>query len=365
MIIDMGYWSKVVRKILLLAGTVFLLLLAYKLMIFYLPFLIAFIIAILLEPIIRFLIKRMKLSRRISAIITVLIIFLLIVGLITLGIIALIGEASNFLSGINEYFDKIYTTISSYIGSIDLQRFKVSEQVSEVINNSTHNFLLTISDFIKNCLTGIITIITSLPKIGLITIITILATLFICMDRVYIIDQFEHHMPEIWVKKISIHLREIITELGSYLRAQLILISITFIQVLIGMFLFNFMGFGVQYPLLAGLGIGFVDALPILGAGSVLIPWGIFSALNGNMSLAIGLVILYVSILVVRQLIEPKIVSSQIGIHPIFTLFAMYTGFKLIGFLGLIAGPIILIIFKNIFGRLIERGVFKSIFDRR
>ena len=65
-----------------------------------------------------------------------------------------------------------------------------------------------------------------------------------------------------------------------------------------------------------------------------------------------------------RQLLEPKLVSRNIGVHPIFTLIAMYTGFKFIGVFGLLIGPIILIIFKNIFASLIDQGVLKTIFDK-
>ena len=68
---------------------------------------------------------------------------------------------------------------------------------------------------------------------------------------------------------------------------------------------------------------------------------------------------------VVRQFLEPRIVSNQIGIHPIFTLISMYTGFKLIGVIGMLIGPIILIILKNIFATLIDNGVMKTIFDKR
>ena len=126
----------------------------------------------------------------------------------------------------------------------------------------------------------------------------------------------------------------------------------------------NILGFNVPYPLLAALAIGFVDALPILGSGTVMVPWAIISAINGDIKLAVGLIILYAIILITRQLLEPKIVSKHIGIHPIFTLIAMYTGFKFIGVLGMLLGPIILIILKNVFGTLIDKGVMKAIFDR-
>lgn len=100
------------------------------------------------------------------------------------------------------------------------------------------------------------------------------------------------------------------------------------------------------------------------GSGTVMIPWAIISALNGDLPLGIGLIILYAIILIARQVIEPKLVSSHIGIHPIFTLIAMYTGFKITGLIGLFVGPIILIILKNIFSTLIDDGIVKSILDR-
>lgn len=97
------------------------------------------------------------------------------------------------------------------------------------------------------------------------------------------------------------------------------------------------------------------------GSGTIFLPWALFSSINGNLSLGIALIILYTIILITKQLIEPKIVSNKIGIHPIFTLIAMYTGFKLIGIIGLLVGPIVLIILKNIFANMIDDGIVKSI----
>ena len=100
-------------------------------------------------------------------------------------------------------------------------------------------------------------------------------------------------------------------------------------------------------------------------SGTVMVPWAIISAINGDINLGIAIIILLIIMSVVRQILEPKLVSKNIGVHPIFTLLAMYTGFKVIGILGLLIGPIVLIIFKNIFANLIDRGVFKTIFDKR
>lgn len=174
----------------------------------------------------------------------------------------------------------------------------------------------------------------------------------------------EHHLPEIWVKKLYKHLKEIITALGKYLKAQALLILISFIISVIGLYIFKIAGLNVKYPLLYALGIGFVDALPIFGSGSVMVPWAIISACNGDMQLAISVFLLWIFMSVVRQLIEPRIVGNEIGIHPIFTLIAMYTGFKLMGVIGLFIGPIMLIILKSIFSDLLDKGVVKSIFSR-
>ena len=119
----------------------------------------------------------------------------------------------------------------------------------------------------------------------------------------------------------------------------------------------------IEYPFLMALFIGFIDALPILGAGTVFIPWIIIEFLNTNNSLASCLLGLYILIIVLRQILEPKLVSNKIGIHPIFTLIAMYTGFKLIGILGMLIGPVVLVILKNIFANSIDTGLIKWIIE--
>jgi len=123
-------------------------------------------------------------------------------------------------------------------------------------------------------------------------------------------------------------------------------------------------GLNVKYPLLIAFAIAFVDALPILGSGTIMLPWAIISALNGDIKLGILIAVLWIIMSVTRQFIEPKIVSNKIGIHPIFTLIAMYTGFKLVGVVGLLLGPIALIVLNCIFSNLIDQGIVKTILDK-
>ena len=192
-----------------------------------------------------------------------------------------------------------------------------------------------------------------------------MALYFICVDKVYILDQIEHHVPELWVKKVGIHLRDLTKTLGGYLKAQATLILVSFVISLVGLYILKFIGFKIEYPLLIAIFIGFVDALPILGSGTVMVPWAIIAGLNGDLNLGIAIIVLLIIMSVVRQFLEPRLVSKNIGVHPIFTLIAMYTGFKFLGILGILFGPIILIIIKNVFATLIDDGVLKSIFDKK
>lgn len=362
MVIDVGYWTKVCKRILILLATLAVLYLSFKLAIFYIPFLIAFIIAVMVEPLIKLIVKKTHITRKKVAVFVIIIIFAIIIGIVCWGAFILITESANLLQRLNVYIDFGTEKVNEYIDKIRTREIKVPEQVISIMENSSDKIINTITNFIYDVLTKVTHIIALVPEFAIYTFITILATYFICTDRMYIIDQMEHHLPSLWAKKIGIHLRNIIKSLGDYLKAEVILIIISFFIVLIGLYILKFTGNNIQYPLLAALGIGIVDALPILGSGMVMIPWAIIVGINGNLSLGIYIMIVYIVATVVRQLIEPKIVSHNIGIHPIFTLIAMYTGFKLSGVLGLFIGPIIFIILKNIFSVSLENGLIRSLF---
>ena len=264
MVIDMGYFTKVFRKILILAISLIAIYLSFKLALFYLPFLIGFIISLLIEPLIKFINKKTKFTRKTSAIIVMICIFSILIAVIVFGTISLITESSNLLQSLNIYLEKIYNQIQKYIDGIEFDRIAIPNQVISILQNSTNNLLDFVSKWVSNFLTSVLQSITSLPIIGIYIAITILSTYFICADKLYILDQLEHHFPRIWVKKFGIHLKKLIATLGGYLKAEATLILISFIEVLVGLYIFKWIGLNVGYPLLAALGIGFVDALPIL-----------------------------------------------------------------------------------------------------
>lgn len=364
MVIDMNYWNKVIKNIVILILSIVAVYLFFRLAVFFMPFLVAFIISLMLEPIIRFIMKKTKLTRKASSIIVFILAIAIICGILVWAVTTLITEASNLLTNLNSYIDTGYNFFQKIVSSIDLSKFNIPEDVMNIIQNSGLEFIDTITDWAKGALTKVIEFITSVPTLGVYCGITLIALYFMCVDKIYMIDQLEHHLPETWVKRIGVHLKALIKSLGGYLKAELILVVISFVISLIGLYIFYFIGWNIQFPLIIALGIAFVDALPIFGSGTVMIPWAGILAFSGDIKLAIGVFVLWCIMSIVRQLIEPRIVSGQIGIHPIFTLIAMYTGFQFMGVWGLLLGPIILIILKNIYGTLIDRGVVKSILER-
>lgn len=364
MIIDMNYWSKVLKRLIILIFSIVGIYIGFKFAIFYMPFLVAFILSLLLEPIIRFLMKKLKFKRKFASILVFAISLSIIIGFITWGVATLITEAVNIINGLNDYTLKISSFFQDIFSKINPEKLNLSQDVVNFINSSLSSFLSQAGEYVKNALTSLLNFITSIPTVMIYIVITFLSLYFICTDKIYMLDQLEHHFPEIWVKKIIKKIRAIIKSLGQYLKAQAILVLVSFTISLIGLYIFKFAGLNVPFPLTIAIAIGFVDALPIFGSGTVMAPWAIITAFNGDITLGVSILVLWIIMSITRQILEPRVVSGQIGIHPIFTLISMYTGFRFIGIFGMLLGPIILIILKNVFAGLIDKGVAKSIFER-
>ncbi|MDV7764087.1 sporulation integral membrane protein YtvI [Peribacillus sp. CSMR9] len=154
-------------------------------------------------------------------------------------------------------------------------------------------------------------------------------------------------------QKISLVYQDLSIAAVGFIKAQILLSLITFIMAYGGLWLLN-----VKYTIPLALLIVVVDILPILGTGSVLVPWAIIVWAQGNHHLGIGLVILFLVITIIRRTIEPKIYSANMGLSPLASLVSLYLGFKMLGFIGLFLGPSILIVYDT----LKKTGVIKSNF---
>ena len=122
-------------------------------------------------------------------------------------------------------------------------------------------------------------------------------------------------------------------------------------------------GFNIEYVAIMSILIGFVDLLPLFGAGFIMVPWTVVLLIQGNAPAGIAVFVLWLVWSVIKQFLEPKFVSKQMGMHPIFTLLGMYTGFKLFGVIGLLLGPIIFLVIREVFANNVNKGILKDFFE--
>lgn len=359
----MNYYYKIIAKVIIILFILLGIFLTYKLAIFYMPFLIALAIATLIEPIIKFFTNKFKMKRKVATTISLILVIVIIGTLLVLLCTKIISEGNNLISNLNVYFKDVYNFCMDLLNDYQEGNLPISNEIIELIKNSLGGFLDTIKTIVYSILTGTINFITSIPTILTYSIMTILAVVFICLDREHIINLAKKHIPSKIFDKIKLIFKQVCSVTIKYIKAEAKLSLMCFILVLVGLTAFNLFGLKVEYLVIMATFIGFIDLLPIFGAGSVMIPWAIYLYFSGNIPLAIAVTALWIVWAVFKQLIEPKFISNQMEIHPIFTLIGMYTGFRLIGVFGLILGPIAILIIKNIFSGLIDKGVLKTFFE--
>jgi sporulation integral membrane protein YtvI len=319
------------------------------------PFIIALLIAFLINPLVNFLERRGRMPRSLAVIIVMTLGFAVVAGLLTL-LIAEVIAGSNYLAQVvpqqfetlveylEQYFAAqvipLYNQITSMFNSLDTGQ---QNTIMNNIENVGKQIGTTVSNGIEQILKSVPNILGWLPNAATVLIFSLLATFFISKDWYRFGDLSERVLPKKVQTSGIFVIEDLKKALFGFIRAQFTLISITAIIVLIGLLFLQ-----VEYAITIAFIIGFVDLLPYLGTGLIFVPWIIYSFFSENMSLGIGLSVLYLIVIVSRQVMEPKILSSSIGLDPLATLVALFVGFKIFGFLGLIIGPVALVIIKTL-----------------
>lgn len=350
------------KKVLIYIGTAAACLigvfLSFKLAFYFAPFLIAIAIATISEPLIRLLNNKLKVPRKIACIFSLLIVLASVGSIITLLILKILSLAEEFYYNIDKFYFILYSNVSKYIEKATEIYIQLPEELSSNLQELVTNFTGSLTGFLKTIAKGVFSTAVSIPDAIIFVVITILATYFITSDRNIIRASIKSQIPGSWINKAISIKNDMFSALFGYIRAQLILMSITFIELSIG-----FIIIGVKNAVIIAFIISIFDALPIFGTGGIVIPWAIISFLTGNTTMGFSLLILYGVVLIVRQLIEPKVLGTQIGVHPLITLFSMYLGLKLLGVLGMIAGPITVLLLKNVNKGLNKNSSLREIFE--
>ena len=336
--------------------------LIFKLGIFLFPFTLALFFSIMTQPFSKFLEKKLKFSQKIATIVSIILFLVIFLGFISLSALRLSGEIYKLSINLNKYSKEAQSLWNTAIDKIYSLLGYFPEGFDEQVKNSINGFIRMGTSKLGSFINSLINFITSIPTIILYICITILSTFFISLDKNKIMAFLEQQFPKSWIKKVYNIKREMFNVLGSYIRAQIILMTICFFELLISFNILSFLKFNLPYPLIFSIVICIIDDLPILGAGAVLLPWSLISFVTGDINLGLALLAIYFLVLSVRQMLEPKLISQNLGVHPLVTLISMYSGFKFFGVIGFLIGPVVMIILKNVFSRELEIGFFREIF---
>lgn len=315
-----------------------------------LPFIVALIIAFLMQKPARFLGEKSALDKgMIAAIFSVLVYFIF-----AFVVIFLIYKITGFFGGLTKVLPDLFEEMSS-IANVLHNRFSsiMPDEFSSAFDGLSKSIFeriaASVSGFVSQSLTKVAKI---MPSFLFSSIVALVASCYIAKDY----DRLLRFIKELCGKKVTANLEKIkvilFESVFKLIKGYLILTVLTYLQLLTGFLILK-----VEHAPIIALLISFVDVLPVLGTGTILIPWAVLSVFFGNIRLAIGLGILYIVVVIVRNFAEPKIIGTQIGINPLFTLLAMFVGLKIFGVAGLFLFPIILIVVIKYYKNQMQEGL--------
>lgn len=341
------------KPVLYVLGVILALFLAAKYLLSPLfPFILALIFSIMMEPLVKFLHVRLRLSRSLAVSAAMLLVFGGIGLAVTLIVLQLVAELIQLSASLPAQADIIKNFYADLINRATIFYGTLPPSVTASLENSIASLTASVQGLVTRSANAILQFISLVPGTIMVIVVSALATYFISRDRNLIGKSFVCYLPAPWGEKSVLIIREIISAFTGYLRAQVILMALTTAISITGLYFI-----GAKYALTIGLIIGFFDLIPVLGPATVYIPWIIFSFFTGSTIFGIKLSFLYLLVLLVRQVLETKVVSASLGLHPLATLVAMYVGLKILGVAGLVLGPIFLIALQAV----LRAGFFKII----
>ncbi|MBQ7332763.1 MAG: sporulation integral membrane protein YtvI [Clostridia bacterium] len=302
-----------------------------------LPFFFSWGVAFCVRPISHKIASRVKIPHKIVSLLLTLIVVFAGLGALV-GILIYAGrEAWNFLSGlaederIYEIIEKLLNPLSGIFGESETALL-IEERIAEAVKSLLSGVL---SGFV-NVVTGIAS---SVPGILIFLLTTLISAIYFSLDLDNINRKVRSTLPEkLSSKLVNFKNKFLITALR-YMRSYLIIMLVVFFILLIG-----FLILGVKYAILLAVIFALLDMLPLIGIGAFMLPWGIFEMIFGSFGLGVGILVLFAITEIIRNLIEPKIVGKNLGIHPILTLVLIYASYSLFGIFGLLLIPFLTVI---------------------
>ncbi len=307
---------------------------------YFTPFIIGAILAIVIDPAVDWLEKRLRIPRGWGALLILSLVVVILVTFLITGIGRLVYELDLLLQTLPKYQESITNVVNRLLDQLSQLYAGLPGVFNRAIASGEQSLYKGISSMIKQLLG----FFQRLPNYFIVGLISFIASFFMSRDKRIISRAILRFLPERWRKHVFEVKEDVFTSFSGFLRAQLILVSMTMIMSIIGLTILR-----VKYAWLLAMVTGFFDLIPVFGPSGVFVPIAIYFFFLDQIPTAIGVIINLAIILLVRQISEPRIIGSKVGIHPLATLLAIYLGFRLFGVSGFILGPLGLIIIKAIF----------------
>lgn len=317
-----------------------------------LPFIIAFTVAAFLQPVMRWLLMKfvLKPSREgIAAVVITVVCYIVLVGLVLLIIIGLASAVIDWASDLPELFaDSIAPAVETGMEELLTFAYVLNPEMGAFVQDMLPDIISSLGSTIMNISVSLVSwassVGTKLPGVMLAAVICVIATTFLVKDYDMVVGKLLSVLPlkgRVVVGQIRV---AIVGILVNFARSYLLILLITFAEVFVGLAII-----GMENAAVIATLIALFDFMPILGSGMILLPWTVFTLVQGKIGKGIGLLVLWLVVVVARQIIEPKIVSKRVGLYPLVTLFFMWMGLKVFGGVGMLALPVIVLVIKDLY----------------
>ncbi|MGO4497917.1 sporulation integral membrane protein YtvI [Paenibacillus sp. 2RAB27] len=310
-----------------------------------LPFLLALVTAIFLDPLTTLLMRVAKMKRFVAATIVSTAFTLLMVALIyfigmnvVTELIDLGRKAPNYMEDVNNYVDQAVVRTQVFYDSLSPE---MAAQVQMWVERGTETLTGALTSILSGISGFFLNMAGKIPNLFMLLIIYVI-TLYLCMYnlpnlKVSFLSMFETKTKD-KMENVLTYLREAIF---GFIRAQLIMAIFTYLLTFIGLLVLR-----AEYPLAISLLVMVMEFVPVIGTGIIFIPWIIYQLLLGYTSMGIGLFVLFLVLVILRRIVEPKVLSDAVGINSLAALISLYIGFEWLGLAGLFLGPLVVIIYQ-------------------
>lgn len=304
---------------------------------FFFPLLIAWCIALIASPLVHFLEKRIKLMRKHGSALIIVLVLAAIIGIIYAIGACLFHEMRNLISDLPDMIQSIRSQLDEGVSKLVYNTRGLPFGISGMIANWDQTIRKAFSGLVSHIDFGSISTATSFAKnvadIFILTIFTFIAAYFFTADKDKISTQIKNFIPQSLLKQLRLIYNTFATAIGSYVKAQFKIMVVIFALLLLAFGLISVPYYGLVASITAVL-----DFLPVFGTGFIIAPWTIFAIITGRYRLAVYLIIIYLVCLIVKQVLQPKLVSDGIGLSPLSTFLCMFIGYRISGIGGLILG---------------------------